>query len=284
MNTDPFVMTQRRTRASTAVAAALLWLALAAPARADPVLTSHFSQATYDVDVRAGSELLGASGFSGVGVTSYSTLQALTGDGVILQAFPGQFLTRTQQLKLHFQAHAGFVFDTVSMSHLLSYFNDRGGYRVQMSWTLDTEDGAPQSGTTLLFEDFGWFHGGTFSDLTQATPALSVGGDDAFDLDVTLFHVSAGATGACTTVSGVCQTIGATAVKVFVATLPGTDDDPRPVPEPWVPALLLAAGLAQLANRAAVSRKVALRASRASCVAGTMIGAPSCAKAWHCST
>ena len=41
---------------------------------------------------------------------------------------------------------------------------------------------------------------------------------------------------------------------------------------------------AQVANLAAHSRKFALRASSASCVAGTMIGAPSCAKAWHWST
>lgn len=226
------------------VAAAWAW-ALAAPAHADPVLTTHFSQATYDVDVRAGSDLLGWSGFSGVGITSYSHLQALTGDGVILQAGSGQFLTRTQQLKLHFQAHPGQVFDSISMSHLLSYFNDRGGYRAMMSWTLDPEDGPPQTGTTGLLEDFVWFHGGSYSDATQASPLLPLGGDDAFDLDVTLFYASGGASGGCTTVSGVCQQLGANAVKVFVATVPGTDDDPAPLPEPSTWMLLFGAALVQ---------------------------------------
>lgn len=237
---------RRRGALAGGLAAALL--ALAPPAQA---LVTHFSQATYDVDVRGGSELLGWSGFSGIGITSYSTMQALTGDGVILQAFAGEFVTRTQQLKLHFQAHAGFVFDTVSMSHLLSYFNDRGGYRAMMSWTLDPEDGPPQTGTTGLLEDHVWFHGGSYSDLTQAAPALSLGGDDAFDLDVTLYYDSAGFPGGCFTVSGVCQQIGANAVKVFVATVPGTDDDPDPnrVPVPSTLALLLGAGLAQALRR-----------------------------------
>lgn len=233
-------------------AAAALLLALAPSAQADPVLTTHFTQATYDVDVRAGSELLGWHPYSGIGITSYSTLQALTGDGVILQSFPGEWFTRTQQLKLHFQAHAGFVFDTVSMSHLLSYFNDRGGYRAMMSWTLDPEDSPAQSGSTPLLEDYVWGHGGSFSDATQAAPALAVGGDDAFDLDVTLSYVSTGASGACGTQSGVCQQLSANFVKVFVATKAGTDDDPPPpgqVPEPTTLALLLGAGLAQVARR-----------------------------------
>lgn len=242
--------------AALPVAAACAW-ALAAPASADPVLTTHFTQATYDVDVRAGSDLLGWSGFSGVGVTSYSHLQALTGDGVILQATSGQFVTRTQHLKLHFQAHPGQVFDTVSMSHLLSYFNDRGGYRAMMSWTLDPEDGPAQTGTTGLIEDFVWFHGGSYSDLTQASPLLDLGGDDAFDLDVTLFYASAGAPGGCGTVSGACQQLSANAVKVFVATVPGTDDDPAPMPEPATWLLLLGAALAHGART--VRRSVPLK-------------------------
>jgi hypothetical protein len=242
-----------RWAAALPAVAALAW-ALAAPAQADPVLTTHFSQATYDVDVRAGSDLQGWSGFSGIGITSYSTLQALTGDGVMLQSFSGQFVTRTQQLKLHFQAHAGFVFDTVSMSHLLSYFNDRGGYRAMMSWTLDPEDSPAQAGSTGLLEDLGWYHGGSYSDLTQAAPVLAIGGDDAFDLDVTLFYTSGGASGGCTTVSGVCQQISANAVKVFVATVPGTDDDPLSVPEPSTLSLLLGAGLLQAARRRARMR------------------------------
>lgn len=232
-------------------AAAALLLALAPPAQADPVLTTHFTQATYDVDVRAGSDLLAWFGFSGVGVTSYSTAQALTGDGVILQAFTGQFVTRTQTLKLHFQAHAGHHFESVSMSHLLSYFNDRGGFRAAMSWTLDPEDSAAQTGGPLSFEDQVWGHGGSFSDLTQASPTLTVD-DDAFDLDVTLFYTSAGAPGGCGTVSGACQQISANAVKVFAATAVGDDIDdpvPVPVPEPATLTLLLGAGLAQVARR-----------------------------------
>lgn len=242
---------RRRGRRSVAAALAAFVLALAPPAQADPVLGTHFSQATYDVDVRPGSELLAWFGFSGVGVTSYSTAQALTPPGVILEAFPGQFLTRTQQLKLHFQSKPGYVFDSVSMSHLLSYFNDRGGARALMSWTLDPEDGPAVSGSTALWEDMNWFHGGSFSDFTQAAPTLALGGDDAFDLDVSLFYVSAGAPGGCGTVSGVCQQIDSTYVKVFVATVPGTDDDPPPlpVPEPSVLALLLGAGLVHQAAR-----------------------------------
>lgn len=242
---------RRRRRAALASSLAAVQLALAAPAQADPVLTTHFSQATYDVDVRAGSELLGWSGFSGVGLTSYSTMQALTPPGVILEAFAGEFLTRTQQLKLHFQSKPGYVFDTVEMSHLLSYFNDRGGYRAMMSWTLDPEDGPPQSGSTGLLEDFFWFHGGSISDFHQASPTLSLGGDDAFDLDVTLFYASAGFSGGCFTVSGVCNQIGANAVKVWVSTVPGTDDDgdPQPVPAPSTLALLLGAGLVQALRR-----------------------------------
>lgn len=236
---------RRRRALAGGLAAALLSLAPAAQA-----LVMHFSQATYDVDVRAGSDLLGWSGFSGIGITSYSTEQALTGDGVILQAFPGQFVTRTQTLKLHFQAHAGHHFTTVSMSHLLSYFNDRGGFRAFMSWTMDPEDSAPQTGGPLSYEDQGWFHGGSFSDLTQASPDLTVD-DDAFDLDVTLFYTSGGFREGCFTVSGVCQQIGANAVKVFAATAPGDDDEPVPnqVPAPSTLALLLGAGLVQALRR-----------------------------------
>lgn len=253
-------------------AAAALLLALAPPAQADPVLTTHFTQATYDVDVRAGSELLAAFGFSGVGVTSYSTLQALTGDGVILQAFPGQFVTRTQQLKLHFQAHSGYHFETVSMSHLLSYFNERGGFQAFMSWTMDPEDSAPQTGGPLSYEDGVWFHGGSFSDFTQASPSLIVD-DDAFDLDVTLFYTSAGFPGGCGTGSGVCQQISANAVKISVETAPGDDldpvPDPNPVPAPPTLALLLGAALAQrlcrrTANAAQTSRA---RAASGACPA-----------------
>lgn len=241
-------------RAAALPVAAALAGALAAPAQADPVLTTHFSQATYDVDVRTGSDLLGWFGFSGVGTTSYSHLQALTGDGVILQAHSGEFVTRTQSLKLHFQAHPGQVFDIVSMSHLLSFFNDRGGYRAMMSWTIDPEDGPAQTGTTGVLEDFFWFHGGSYSDFTQASPVLALGGDDAFDLDVTLFYASAGASGGCTTVSGVCQQLSANAVKVFVATVPGTDDDPAPVPEPATWMLLFGAALVQAGRRTACRR------------------------------
>ncbi|HRD98584.1 MAG TPA: hypothetical protein PLA97_19560 [Rubrivivax sp.] len=240
-----------RTWRATALPVAAMWVcALAAPAQADPVLTTHFTQATYDVDVRVGSDLLGWSGFSGIGITSYSHLQALTGDGVILQASSGQFVTHTQQLKLHFQAHPGQVFDSVSMSHLLSYFNDRGGYRAVMSWTLDPEDGPAQTGTTGILEDFVWFHGGSFSDATQASPLLAIGNDDAFDLEVTLFYASAGASGGCTTASGMCQQLSANAVKVFVATVPGIDDDPVPIPEPATWTLLLGAALVQGARAA----------------------------------
>lgn len=256
---------RRRGRRIVAPALAALVLALAPPAQADPVLSTHFSQATYDVDVRPGSELLAWFGFSGVGTTAYSTAQALTPPGVILEAFPGQFLTRTQQLKLHFQAHAGFIFDTVSMSHLLSFFNDRGGFRAFMSWTMDPEDSAPQSGGPLEFEDQNWFHGGSFSDFFQLSPTLTVD-DDAFDLDVTLFYTSAGAPGVCGTVSGVCQQIDSTYVKVFVATVPGTDDDPPPlpVPEPSVLALLLGAGLVHQAARRRTQAQPASSASSAS--------------------
>ena len=49
---------RRRGRRIVAPALAALVLALAPPAQADPVLSTHFSQATYDVDVRPGSELL----------------------------------------------------------------------------------------------------------------------------------------------------------------------------------------------------------------------------------
>jgi hypothetical protein len=38
------------------------------------------------------------------------------------------------------------------------------------------------------------------------------------------------------------------------------------------------------ANLSAYARNIALRSSSAPCVAGTMIGAPSLANAWHCST
>lgn len=240
------------------LAAALL--VLSPTARADPVLTTHLSQATYDVDVRSGSELLAASGFSGIGITSYSTAQALSGDGVILQSFAGEFVVRTQQLKLHFQAHDGLVFDTVSFSHLMSFFNDRGGFRTLMSWTMDPEDGPAQSGSTTLLEDFNWFHGGSFSDATQPSPGLLVG-DDAFDLDVTLFYASAGFSQGCFTVSGVCQQISANAVKVFVGTVDGPGD-PTPVPEPGTLALLAVAGLYQAARRR--SSPTTPRASRAS--------------------
>lgn len=251
MRPSPSNQDLRRRRHSPAGGLLAMLLALAPPAQADPVLVTRFSQATYDVDVRTGSELLGASGFSGIGITSYSTLEALTGDGVILQSFPGQFVTRTQTLKLHFQAHAGHHFTTVSMSHLLSYFNDRGGFRAFMSWTMDPEDSAAQTGGPLGYEDQVWFHGGSFSDLTQSSPALTVD-DDAFDLDVTLFYASAGFPGGCFTVSGVCQQIGANAVKVFAATAPGADDEPdlnRVVPAPSTLALLLGAGLVQALRR-----------------------------------
>lgn len=247
------------------LAAALL--ALAGSALADPTLSTHFSQATYDVDVRAGSELLGWSGFSGIGVTSYSTMQALTGDGVILQSFPGQFVTRTQQLKLHFQSKPGHHFDNLSMSHLLSYFNNQGGFRALMSWTLDTEDGPAQSGATPLWEDNVWFHGGSFADTTQPSPLLTVD-DDAFDLDVTLFYTSAGFPGGCSTVSGVCQQIGANAVKIWVQTAVGDDvepdPDPSPVPAPPTLALLLGAALALGLRRRATSAAPTSRPSAAS--------------------
>ncbi|MCK6420486.1 MAG: PEP-CTERM sorting domain-containing protein [Aquabacterium sp.] len=232
-----------------APAAALLLVLLTGPARADPVLTTHFSQATYDVDVRAGSELLGWMGYSGGGITSYSTLEALTGDQVILESYPGEFATRTQTLKLHFQAHDGQHFTTVSMSHLLSYFNDRGGFRAFMSWIVDPEDSAPQTGGPLMYEDGVWFHGGSFSDLTQASPVLIID-DDAFDLDVALYYTSSGFSGGCGTVSGVCQQISTNYVKVFATTAVGDDpDDPVPVPEPGTLALLLSAGLAEAARR-----------------------------------
>ena len=233
---------------------ALALLAFASTARADPTLSTHFSQATYDVDVRAGSDLLAAFGFSGVGVTSYSTAQALTGDGVILQAFPGQFVTRAQTLKLHFQAHPGYHFDSVEMSHLLTYFNDRGGFRAFMSWTVDPEDSGAQTGGPLSYEDQNWFHGGSFSDPTQASPKLVVD-DDAFDLDVTLFYTSAGAPGACGTGSDPCQQISANGVKVSVVTAPGDDVEPGPnpvpVPVPSTLALLLGAGMAGARHRRA---------------------------------
>ena len=257
-----------RCRAARAAGLAASLLALSAPLHADPVLTTHFSQATYEVDVRAGSDLLAWLGYSGVGITSYSTLQALSGDQVILQAFPGQSVTRTQQLKLHFQSHPGQVFDTVSMSHLLSWFNDRGGYGALMSWTLQPEDGPAQSGTTPWLENHIWGNGGSLSDSWQFSPTLIVD-DDAFDLDITLHYHSAGAPGACSTGSGACQQISANYVKVFVATVPGSDDDPAPVPAPSTLALLLGAGLAQALRRraAATPQTASASASKGACPA-----------------
>lgn len=78
-----------------------------------------------------------------------------------------------------------------------------------------------------------------------------------FDLDVTLFYASAGAPGGCGTVSGACQQISSNAVKVFVATVPGTDDDPTPAPEPATWLLLLGAALAR--GACAVRRSVPLK-------------------------
>lgn len=255
----------RRLRSPTALAAGLTaaLLALAAPTQAAPTLVNHFAQATYDVSARPGSDLLGYSGYSGIQLTGWASPAGLTGDGVILQAFPGQFLTLTQHLKLHFQAKPGYRFDTVEFSHLLSYFNDRGGFRAGMSWVLDPEDGVPQSGSTPLYEDMGWFHGGTFNDPTQPSPQLTVN-DDAFDLDVTLFYTSSGFRDGCFTGSGVCQQIGANMVRIWASTAlaPVTPDDPLPgqVPEPALPALLLAGlgllGLQRRLGRRLFSRRV----------------------------
>lgn len=242
-------------RGRTALAAGLTTagLSLAAPVQATPTLVDHFTQATYDVAVLPGSDLRGFSGYSGIQLTGWASPAGVTGDGVILQAFPGDFVTLTQHLKLRFQAHPGHVFDTVDFSHLLSYFNDRGGFRVQMSWVLDPEDSAPQAGSTTLYEDMGWFHGGSFSDFTQASPSLTVN-DDAFDIDITLFYASSGFREGCFTASGVCQQIGANMVRLWAWTslAPNPPDDPPPgqVPEPTLPALLLAGlGLMGLQGR-----------------------------------
>ncbi len=180
------------TRRFSALALAALLSGLCGTATAVPTLGTHFTQSTYDVDVRPGSDFLTYHPFSGVGVTSYMTPAGVAGDGVFLQAFSGQFVTSTQHLKLHFTAHAGYTFTSIDFSHLLSYFQDRGGHRTQMSWLLDNGDGTPLAGSLPLFEDFVWSHGGSYSDFTQAAPLLPVG-NNWFDLDVTLFYAAAGA-------------------------------------------------------------------------------------------
>jgi hypothetical protein len=110
-----------------------------------------------------------------------------------------------------------------------------GGVRSKMSWVLDIGDGsAPRTGSTPLYESTAWFNGGTFSDFTQASSAISVQ-HRSFDLDVTLDYQTLGYPGGCSSSSGVCATISAPYVKVWAPTTLA------PVPEPATWALWLAA-------------------------------------------
>ncbi|MBN8507868.1 MAG: PEP-CTERM sorting domain-containing protein [Burkholderiales bacterium] len=230
------------------LAAGALW-ACGAPAHADATFFDHLTQATYDVDVRPGSELRAYTGFSGVGLTGYSTPAALSGDGVILRAFPGESKTLTQRLELRFTAHSGFTFESVDFSHLLSYFHDRGGHWSQMSWVLDKGDGSPIAGSTPLLKDDVWSHGGSYSDFSQASPSLAVG-RRSFDLDVNLFYVALGAPGVCGTGSGACSEISATSVKIGAHTV-----EAPAVPEPGSLALMLVGGCLVGVRRAIAARR-----------------------------
>jgi hypothetical protein len=210
--------------------AALLALVPWSPAQA---LVTQFTHATYTVDVRPGSDLQGWLG-NGIQVTQYTTQAAITGDGVILDAHPGQWKTLAQSLKLHFQAKPGFTFTSVDFSHLLSWFVVEGSFTGAMSWVLDNGDGTPISGSQAPLGNGAWFNGGSWADTTQASPALPVDAK-AFDLDITLNYTAAGYSGGCSSASGVCTQIGANHVKIWTNTA-----EAPPVPEPATLAMWLA--------------------------------------------
>jgi hypothetical protein len=215
---------------------------LAASGAANASLVTHLSQNAYDVDVDPASDLLGASGFSGAQTTSYSTVAATTGSGVILSALAGESNLLTQELILHFSAKPGFTFTDVGFSHLLAFEVAEGSYYAQMSWQVTPSGGAAQSGQTTQLTNSNWFMNGAYSDFTQASPVLAVNAD-AFDLHVTLHYRAAGFPGGCSSPSGVCAQIAAAAVKISANTVA------VPVAEPSASALAMSAIAAIYARR-----------------------------------
>ena len=146
----------------------------------------------------------------------------------------------------------------LDLSSLLSYSQAEGGFRTSMSWVVDLAGGSQLTGATPVYQDFNWFHGGSFSDTTLPSPQLLINAS-SFDLDVTLFYVAAGASvPGCSSATGLCSALSANSVKVWANTVASTTPPPA-VPEPGTLSLL-AVGCAVAAGGSLVAASFFLMA------------------------